>query len=1284
MTPQHNSQTAKTVTYLANRDGDVKITVTVTNKSDGTALSADITISVSPRVPVTHIVMDPASTPLNVNEKTIVTAIPSPDNATHKNIAWNTDKAAVAKIIRQGVHPGGHDNAGLPFAEIEAVGFGEAKITATALDGTGATATCIVTVKALPVYPENIIFTDGNAQSMVVGKTGILKTAIEPLGTDADKRKLYWTSDNPDVASVDYASGTITAKTVGECVITATCVTVNPNSTIGNAGVVSKECTLRVTKSANPVTGISINQETLTVTVGKTLPLVATLNPINASNKTIDWISSDITVVSVPATSSSGGTVTIKGVTVSKKDANGDYIPTIITAQSREEPGEKVTCEVIVIPVPATPATELKLNPQTAVLVVGGTVTPKATLQPKDATVKTVSWNSSDPLIAEVDTSGKVLARNPGIVTITATPDGATDPAVRDTCVINVVGLNQTEATLKTTQASTLEVEHLPAGMTVAWATSKVSVANVSAKSGRAVTVTAGAAGEATITATVKNGTSTVATLKAVITVTGDADLIHYYIDGKANVPFKVADFTAIATKTTGNALNFVKFHSLPSAAEGTLYVNFDKAGEARVSTTGFYYNTAGTPKISEISFVPASSFVGPVNLHYTATDAKGNSYTGMVRVSVSDATGDIKYTTAKNTPVSFRGEDFNDFCQEKTGIALNSLKFTPPPSAAGDLYASYDNSSGKVTGQKVTATQEYYYSNLPGISDLSFVPAKDFVGSVDIKFTGRDKQTGFVSGTVRVTVGRSSNADIEYIIAKNEVLRFDLKDFNDFSKLNSESTINYVQFTLPHELKGTLYYEYKDKNRYESEVSASKRYSRAASPHLDDVYFVPAHNFEGLVAIPFTGKSNSGAELSGTIAILVGNAMGDISYTAGINVPIQLQSKDFNDFSNLETKLNLSTVQFTLPKPTEGVLYYQYGRSGEKTVDTGTFYNRTTVPRIDDITFIPAKDFKGTIEFAFTARSMDGKTIPGVVALTYSDGAAGIPIVRYETTYRPVTFSGADFTAANTKRGGEALRSVQFALPPTLVGRLYENYKDHNNNDGLVDEKTVYAPGDLSKITLVPRAGNTGTIAIPYDAVDEKGLHYSGYVEITVSPTITSRFRDMNGHMWSMASVEFLFEAGVVKGTSATTYSPGNYISRGDFILMLYRASDFRGSTGTNFRDVPAGSYYADAIGAARAAGIALGDTNGYFYPAAALTREDAMVLVCRTLENTGRALPKASANYLDGFGDGYRVSPYAKADVAAMVQAALILGDEHKNLKPLAPIERAEMAMILHRILT
>lgn len=181
--------------------------------------------------------------------------------------------------------------------------------------------------------------------------------------------------------------------------------------------------------------------------------------------------------------------------------------------------------------------------------------------------------------------------------------------------------------------------------------------------------------------------------------------------------------------------------------------------------------------------------------------------------------------------------------------------------------------------------------------------------------------------------------------------------------------------------------------------------------------------------------------------------------------------------------------------------------------------------------------------------------------------------------------------------------------------------------------------------------------------------------------PDCSVYFADINTkYKWAFHEIDYLANTGVVSGTGHLVYSPAKSLSRADFVLMLYRAYDMeKYAEGENFADVRDSAYYADAVRAARAIGIATGDSKNRFRPNDTLTRQDAMVLLKRTLDRTGVMFQTGD---LSVFSDGDKVARYASEAVADLAKAGVINGSKGK-LNPTAPVTRAEMAVMLYRAL-
>ena len=219
--------------------------------------------------------------------------------------------------------------------------------------------------------------------TLTVNQKTSLKATVSP--TYATNKTVKWSTSNSKVATVD-SKGNVVAKAAGTATITATSTN-------------SKKAACKVTVT-QPVTKISLNKTSLTISVNQKTALKATVGPTNATNKTVKWSTSNSKVATVDS----------KGNVVAKAAGTAT-----ITATAAS--GKKATCKITV----TQPVTKVALNKTSITLKVKQKTTLKATVSPSNATNKTVKWSTSSSKIATVDSKGNVVAKSKGTATITAT-----------------------------------------------------------------------------------------------------------------------------------------------------------------------------------------------------------------------------------------------------------------------------------------------------------------------------------------------------------------------------------------------------------------------------------------------------------------------------------------------------------------------------------------------------------------------------------------------------------------------------------------------------------------------------------------------------------------------------------------------------------------------------------------------------------------------------------------------------------------------------------------------
>lgn len=437
--------------------GEGTCTVTATSNADN-SVKAVCNVSVVASTVAVESVSLPATQDVYFGKTATLTATVTPDDATNKAVSWESSDAETVSVDANGVVTGNK--------------IGSATITVTTEDG-GKTATCVVTVSHKHI--ESIDISQSTLALTLASAATQLTATYSP--DDATDTELTWTVDKPEIATVS-STGVVTPVAEGTAIVT-----------VAN-GSVSATCT--VTVSAVEITAVTLDLSTLTFTMGDaTQTLTATVEPENATVKTVTWSSDNPSVATV-----TNGVVTPVGV--------GECT---ITATAG---AKTATCVVTVNPKAVTGIT---LDKSTLEISVNGSAVLTATVEPEDATNKTVIWHSAGESIATV-TNGIVTGVAAGVTTITATTEDGNFFAICDVTVkantIAVTGVTLSPSGTKTAalnETVTFTATVAPTNATnknVTWTSSNTSVATIADGA-----VTLIAPGVTTITVTTEDGSFT-------------------------------------------------------------------------------------------------------------------------------------------------------------------------------------------------------------------------------------------------------------------------------------------------------------------------------------------------------------------------------------------------------------------------------------------------------------------------------------------------------------------------------------------------------------------------------------------------------------------------------------------------------------------------------------------------------------------------------------------------------------------------------------------------------
>ncbi len=182
------------------------------------------------------------------------------------------------------------------------------------------------------------------------------------------------------------------------------------------------------------------------------------------------------------------------------------------------------------------------------------------------------------------------------------------------------------------------------------------------------------------------------------------------------------------------------------------------------------------------------------------------------------------------------------------------------------------------------------------------------------------------------------------------------------------------------------------------------------------------------------------------------------------------------------------------------------------------------------------------------------------------------------------------------------------------------------------------------------------------------------------LQPVLSHPFTDVKEGDWYHESVAYVFQKGLMTGTSNTLFSPGLTTTRGMIVTILYRMEGSPEAPGwTPFADVAQGKYYAEPVAWAAWNGIVNGKTAATFAPEEPITREQLAAILYRYAKVKGYDL-SAQGN-LNQFSDRGKIQTYAREALSWANAEGLITGKGQGILDPGGPATRAQVAAILQR---
>ncbi|MFC3803698.1 immunoglobulin-like domain-containing protein [Cohnella sp. GCM10012308] len=289
-----------------------------------------------------------------------------------------------------------------------------------------------------------------------------------------------------------------------------------------------------------------------------------------------------------------------------------------------------------------------------------------------------------------------------------------------------------------------------------------------------------------------------------------------------------------------------------------------------------------------------------------------------------------------------------------------------------------------------------------------------------------------------------------------------------------------------------------------------------------------------------------------------------------------------------------------------------------------------------------------------------------------------------------PTTDAAKVVTDAASQNGFSLIVApVEFTVLGTYGGKTIEI----SRFDAYV-ERTIAIPDgvDSSKISTAVVTDPEGTVRhVPTKITMIDGKYYAVINSLTNSLYAVVwhpvAFRDVESH-WAKNEVNDVGSRMIVNGTGDGLFSPDLSMTRAEFAATIVRALGLKVESGTSaFADVSPAAWYAGVVQTAYDYKLIDGFGDGLFHPQEKITREQAMVIIRKAMGLTGlqaKQSPNGSDTLsLSAYADAAAVSSWAKQAVADSLQAGIVTGRAGGKLDPQAAITRAEIAVMIQRLL-
>ena len=932
-----------------------------------------------------------------------------------------------------------------------------------------------------------------------------------------------------------------------------------------------------------------------------------------------------------------------------------------------------VVLTLVIAMVPAVFAVEgaVSVTAENTTLKVGDTTTVRVT-NANGTAVPNVALSSDHADIISVIDSSTVKALKVGSATITATVT-AEDKTVQTLGSVQITVQSGVSAITPDTSSIEIDADNAKTASLSVTLTGAASGDVLAVQSSDESVVTAQAdaitlsGGSCTVTLTaVKTGTATVTlscgTATAQVAVTVKASGTH-------TVTFEKQKLTVKKGETAMNPPKATAGDKLTYASSSTAVATVDASSG---TVTGV---AAGTATITATVKNASDVIVGTASYTVEVADA----YKIELSAAPSSLTAGSASTVSATVYQYMKEQGYVPY-QQSVELTWNAYK-----ESVADLGGSNPSKAVKTTTSSGSSSVTLY-TYATGTSKTAVqVPV-----TVSVTISG----TTYQASPLSVSVSPASAPSFA-------VHEEDYFDPDDFSEAVDGATGRYAgklsAITIEGSNGGSVY-------ENGSRVSSSTKYyvSGARNKLISSLYFRTSSTSTTNAYFTYIGYDADGDVIAAG-KVTLGDESVDMEYSASFGGSVTFLESDFSKAFSGKAGEKLDYVTFAMNRATvvmnnktyslndgsNAAIFgwaYTTSKATTKLSSTDKCYYQASYTQLDldEITYVTGSyRTKYTVYLPYTAVGTSGSRYEGYTAITVSGDDS-------------ITASGASMktlgAADAVLRAYPNAAYVMFKQPAVSEGRLLYNFRSvAAQNYTAVDysKDQFYLSGTSAKnlyldsVFFLPAADCSTQIRLAFTVYGTSGTQL-GSGELTVrvaSKTASSVFSDVNARTcsWAANAVDFMNEYGLVKGTGTSTFGWKGSMTRGDFVLILYRNAGSPSVYGVSnpFTDVKSTDYYYEAVLWAYRNNVVNGTSTTTFGPKGKITREQIASILWRL---AGKPVYSAS---LRSYTDYASVSDYAYDAMSWAVGSGYVKGSGAK-LSPKNNATRAEVAVMLHRYLT